>query len=238
MTMDLNKIVNYVLITLSLILAVIFYFSFDLENILWEKYDRPTISQKQIDDDRSQDYTGLKGDDDIPLITSLEEWKDVLNEIDYVRIIPKSIEKTDVYSKVNWIGYYKTDSRRRQTRKIAEVRTTSLDISRDYIPYYIIELDDGNRILAQMNRGIADKIAKGEKIELPLGKKKGFTQTAKNALSEYEVPTDYVLYTIDDSWSAQNRDRIFFEKVGISAALFLVLAVILQLVSDKIFEKH
>ena len=45
----------------------------------------------------------------------------------------------------------------------------------------MIELEDGNSILAQMNRAIAKKIERGEKIELPLGKKIGFSKEAKKS---------------------------------------------------------
>ena len=52
------------------------------------------------------------------------------------------------------------------------------------------------------------------------------------------VSTDYVLYTIDNNWQAENVDTIFYIKLVSAFVLFIVLAVILQLVYDKFFCKH
>ena len=93
-----------------------------------------------------------------------------------------------------------------------------------------------------MNRAIANKIKNGENIELPLGKKIGLSQKAKNLLkpicNEKKVSTDYVLYTIDNNWQSENTEKIFYTKFVIAFVLFIVLAVILQLAYDKFFCKN
>lgn len=92
-----------------------------------------------------------------------------------------------------------------------------------------------------MNRGIADKISKGQKVELPLGQKRGLTNTAKKLLKEtydeYDVITDHVFYTIRDSWEAEQTNRIMIEKAIISFVLFIILAVLVQLIVDKLIWK-
>ncbi len=235
----MKKIIDYTLVVIALVIAVIFYFSFDLEGILWDKYEKERISSSDIKNDRSRDYTGLNAGEDILSIKTIGEWDDVLNEVDYVTAKPKSIIKTDVYSLAKWASYYTTKRNGSSGRKLEEVIKTSLDISPNYSPYYIIELEDGNHILAQMNRGIAKKIQNGEEVSLPLGKKIGFLQKAKTLLKpiceEYDVNTKYVLYTINNNWESENENKIFIEKFVISFVIFIVLAVVLQLVINKIF---
>ena len=238
----MQKIINYGLIILSLFIGIVFYFSFDVEEILWNKYEQESISSEQIKSDSTKDYTGLKAGEGITTITNLADWDKVLNDIDYVKVIPKSIEKTNVYSLSKWSEHYTKKSNGTSWRKLAEVKETSFDISANYTPYYMIELEYGNSILAQMNRAIAKKIERGEKIERPLGKKIGFSKEAKNLLrticDEKNVSTDYVLYTIDNNWQAENADTIFYIKLVSAFVLFIVLAVILQLAYDKFFCKH
>lgn len=239
--MNIEKIVDYTLIAICFIFSVFFYVLFDLENILWDRFDRPIISTQDIEFDRSRDYTGYKAGEDIPNITNKDEWDDLLNDIDYARITPKSIVKTDVYSRANWIEAYTRKSNGATGRRLSDVRKSPLDISANYSPYYIIELEDGTHILAQMNRGIADKISKGQKVELPLGQKRGLTNTAKKLLKEtydeYDVITDHVFYTIRDSWEAEQTNRIMLEKAIISFVLFIILAVLVQLIVDKLIWK-
>ena len=142
-----------------------------------------------------------------------------------------------MYSLAKWVKHYTQKANGTSWRKLAETKKTAFDISANYSPYYIIELEDGNHILAQMNRTIANKIQNGENIELPLGKKIGFSKKAKELLKpicdEKKVSTDYVLYTIDNNWQAENADKIFYIKFVSAFVLFIVLAVILQLAYDK-----
>ena len=233
----MQKIINYGLIILSLFIAIIFYIFFDVEEILWNKHEQKSISIEQIKSDSTKDYTGLKAGENITTITDLKNWEKVINDIDYVKVIPKNIEKTDVYSLAKWVKHYTQKANGTSWRKLAETKKTAFDISANYSPYYIIELEDGNHILAQMNRTIANKIQNGENIELPLGKKIGFSKKAKELLKpicdEKKVSTDYVLYTIDNNWQAENADKIFYIKFVSAFVLFIVLAVILQLAYDK-----
>jgi len=242
----MQKIINYGLIILSLFIGILFYFSFDIEEILWDKYESKSISIEQIKSDSTKDYTRLKAGEGITTITDLENWDKVINDIDYVKVIPRNIEKTNVYSLAKWVKHYTQKANGTSWRKLAETKKTAFDISANYSPYYIIELEDGNYILAQMNRAIANKIKNGENIELPLGKKIGIfqkaSQKAKNLLkpicNEKKVSTDYVLYTIDNNWQSENTEKIFYTKFVIAFVLFIVLAVILQLAYDKFFCKN
>lgn len=237
----MKNIVDYSIIVLVFILSLIFFFVFDLEGILLSRYDKEVISKNDIENNKAKDYTGLYAGDDITLVKNATEWDDVLNDIDYITIIPKSIVKTNVYSLAKWESYYETKRNGSSGRRLAEVKNTTLDISSKYIPYYIIELDDSSHILAQMNRSTARKIEKGESIRLPLGKKIGFSQKTKDMLKpicdEYNVSTKYVFYSIDNNWQKENKDKIMFGKFGISFAIFIVMSVVLQLIVNRLFFK-
>lgn len=236
--MDLKKIVDYGLIFFALVIAILFFFWFDLEDILWNREVRETVSLSQIKDGSKRDCIGKKAGEGIIRLKTKDEWEDVLNDVDYVTVVPKSVIKTNVYSLAKWEDHYTRRSNGTTGRKRADIRTSSLDIFAEYTPYYIVELEDGTHILAQMNRGIAKRIQKGEEVELPLGRKQGFLTSAKKALKpicdKYDVDTKYVLYTIDDEWEKGKSDRIFIEKVVIAFVLFIVLAVVLQLAVDKL----
>ena len=234
-----KKVVTGVIVVASLVIAVMFYCMFDFEEILWEKNKTETISKEQIESNRGTDHTGKKAGEGIPSIKTKAEWEDVLNQVDYVTVTPKSVVKTDVYSLAKWADHYTKPTKTTRSRRRAEVQKTKFDVSANYTPYYIIELEDGTHILCQMNRGIADKIKKGETVELPIGKKLGFLQKAKDLLEpicdEMGASTDYVLYTIDNKWEEDNADMIFFVKVGVSVVFFFVLAVGAQVAVDKMF---
>lgn len=236
--MNLKKIVDYSLIGLALVFSIFFFFLFDLEDILWKREERHPVSLQEIKEGEYRNHIGEKAGEGITMLKTKDDWDKVINEVDYVSVIPKSIVKTDVYSLAKWADHYTRRSNGTTSRKKAEVRQTIFDVYADYSPYYIIELEDGTCILAQMNRGIANRIKKGEKIELPLGKKIGFSSKAKELLktacNKWDVDDKYVLYTIDDEWEKEKANRIFIEKWAISFGLFLVLAVVLQLIVDKI----
>lgn len=236
----MRKFIDGALVVLAFAIGVIIYFQFDLEQILWNGNQSAAISAEQMKQDRVTDYTGRKAGDGVISMTTGEEWDAVLNEIDYVTVVPERVEKTDVYALAKWADYYTSRRNGAAGRRRDAAVQISLDLSADYCPYYIIELADGTRLLAQMNRGLAAKIRRGQEIELPLGRKIGISQQAKALLApvckEQNVSTDYVLYTIDDQWAAEHANGIFFGKLIISGVIALILAVVFQLIAGKILD--
>lgn len=237
----IKKIVDGALVVLSLIVAVAFYYAFDLENIFYEKQLK-TVSQADIEANRALDYSGKKAGEGIKTVKTKEEWEDTF-VTEYITITPVKITKTNVYSLANWVDHYTKRRTGGQGRRRNEVQKEPFDYDNNYRRYYVIELEDGTNILAQMNRGIANKIAKGEKITLPLGRKTGLTNTAKKMLSdiieEKNITDTYVLYTIDDEWQKSNSNKIFFIKFGASAVLCLAIATIaLTIVDKRVFKEE
>lgn len=237
----MRKFLDYFLAIVALAITLVFYLNFDLEGILWDREEQKEISSQQIEKDRGTDYTGMKAGEGILSLKSKEDWEGMLNEVDYATVTPKSIQKTDVYSLAKWADHYNRRRNGATGRKRAEVRKSFLDYSANYSPYYIIELEDGTKILAQMNRGLASKIKKGKKIQLPLGQKIGFSETAKKQLASVckaeNVSTDYVLYTINTTWAKEKENIIFFGKAGASIVVCIVLAVLLEFIGGMVLPK-
>ncbi len=237
----MRKFVDYFLVLIALVIAVVFYFNFNLEGILWERREQIVIDAEQLKADTVTDYTGLTAGENIVSLSTEKEWEAVLNESDYATAVPVDIKKTGIYSLSKWIEHYTKRASGTAGRRLAEAEKRILDYSSSYSPYYIIELQDGYRLLAQMNRGLAKRIEKGEEVKLPLGRKIGLSNEAIKLLTpiceEWDVSTKYVLYTIDNYWSAKNADKIKYGKYGASVAVWLILSILLQVLADKLFPK-
>jgi hypothetical protein len=232
----MRKILDYFLCMIAFFIGVIVFFQFDVEEIMWGKNLQPAVSTQEIEENVTVDFRGKPAGEGVMRLSSIDDWQDALNDIDYVTVQPKSIQKTNVYSLAKWVGYFTKRSNGTSGRRLEEVKKASFDLDLKYIPYYIIELPDGNRVLAQMNRSIARAIKQGKEITLPLGLKQGFLPEAKELLGpvceSLNVPTDYVLYTIDNEWQAKHADIIFYIKLATAIAVTIVLAVILMFLAD------
>lgn len=240
----MRKVLDVILVLFSLAAAVLVFSNFNMEGILWNGNKPDAVSSQEMEGNPGTVYTGKPAGEGIPEVKTQEEWKEVLNDVDYITVTPEKIYKTNVYSLAEWADYFQRHRNGAVGRKKPTVRTSPLDVSQDYTPYYIIELEDGSHILAQMNRCLAKNIAKGKETPLPIGRKQGFSQGAKTALAsvceEYQAPTDYVLYTIDNEWQEKHSFEILIGKAVAAIIVFFVLAVVLELIADRILPsgKH
>ncbi len=239
-TLSIKKLIDYFLVVVALVIAIIFYFNFDLEQILWDRQEQVVVTADDIKSDTTLEYAGLTAGNDILTLSNSQEWQN-LDYHDYATVVPVSIKKTSIYSLAKWVGHYTKTSTGTSGRKLAEVEKRFFDYSASHSPYYIIELQDGSLILAQMNRGLAKQIEQGKTLELPLGQKVGMTKTAKNLLApickELNVSTDGVLYTIDNYWSAKNANTIMLGEYAAAFVVWLLLSIILQSVVERILLK-
>lgn len=238
----MRKVLDFILVLFSLAVAVFVYSNFNMEGILWNGNKPDAVSSQEMEENPGTVYTGKPAGDGVPQVKTQEEWNEVLNDVDYVTITPKKIYKTNVYSLAEWADYFQRRRNGSVGRKKATVKETPLDISRDYTPYYIIELEDGSHILAQINRCLAKNIAKGKETPLPVGRKQGFSQGAKSLLApvceEYQAPADYVFYAIDNEWQEKHSFEILIGKTVVAVIVFFVLAVVLELIADRIWPSR
>ncbi len=237
----MRKILDFILVIVSLVAAVFVFSGCNVEGILLKMNQPEAVSSKEIEENPGVLYMGYPAGEGIEEIHSQAEWEEVLNDVDYVVVKPKSIHKTNVYSLAEWADTFKRRRNGAIGKQKAAVKQVPLDVSLDYVPYYVLELEDGSHILAQVSQNTAKQIKKGKLDALPVGRKHGFSQGAKNLLApiceEYQASTDYIWYAIDNEWQEKHSFEILIGKAAVAVVFFFVLAVILELLADKIFGK-
>ncbi len=237
----MKKILDFIIVIASLAAAVFVFSGFNMEGILLKMNGQEAVSSQEIEDNPGVPYMGRPSGEGIQEISSQAEWEEVLNDVDYVAVKPKSIQKTNVYSLAEWADAFKRRRNGAIGKQKASVKQVPLDLSLDYVPYYILELEDGSHILAQVSQNTAKEMKKGKTDAVPLGRKHGFSQGAKNLLApiceEYQASTDYIWYAIDNEWQEKHSFEILIGKAVAAVVFFFVLAVILELLADKIFRR-
>ncbi len=233
--MRMKNFGTYIVAILSLAAALAFYCWFDLAGMRWVK-QQSEVSAAQLEAGNLTDFQGYLAGDGISPLTSAREWEDALNTIDYLAAVPAGITETDVYSRANWTEAFARRRNGASGRRLADARKQFADYSDSYLRFYIVELPDGTKLLAQMEPTIARAAASGKLPTLPLGKKVGIPQTAKSLLGplcdEQGISMSHMLYTVNDPWHMEHGDMLTIARIGISAALWFVLAVILELIRN------
>ncbi len=237
----MKKILDFVIVIVSLVAAVFVFSEFNMEGIL-KKMDQPaTVGSQQMEENPGTVYVGSPAGEGIPEIHGKSDWEEALNSINDITIRPKSIQKTDIYSLAEWADPFKRRRNGAVGKQKATVKKSPVDIFLDYVPYYIVELEDGSHVLAQFSQNTAKEIQKGKIDKLPIGRKQGFSQTAKSMLApiceEYQAPTDYIFYAVDNEWQEKHSFEIMIGKAVVAVVFFFVLAVVLELLADKLFGK-
>lgn len=237
-----KKMIHVIIALVSIFCGVFAYLKGDVEAYLWSKNKQAAITQSQIDKNKTTDYTGKPAGKDIVSLKTITMWDKVLNNVDYVTVTPKSIQKTNVYTLAPWEDYYTKRRNGTSWRQKATVKTSPIDYDFGYLPYYIIELPDGHHIFAQMNRSLASEMASGQQVQLPLGQKKGMSQAAKTKLSkyakDYNVSTKYVFYSLDNTWQKEHAQMIFYLKIAIGVIVFFIIGVVLELIAQRFLNKR
>lgn len=237
----MRKVLDFVIVILSLVAAAFVFTGFDMEGIVKKMNQPAAVGSKELEANPGTAYEGRPAGEGIPEIKGQAEWEEVLNDVDYVKVVPKSIQKTDVYSLAEWADPFRRRRNGAVGKQKATVKQAPFDISLDYVPYYILELEDGSHILAQVSQSTAKDIKKGKEGALPIGRKRGFSQSAKSLLApicaENDVPTDYIWYAVDNEWQDRHSFEILIGKAVVAVIFFFILAVVLELLADKVLGK-
>ena len=230
------KVLEFVMVIISLIAAVLVAKDFGIESILRGKEEPVTLAMAK--ENLTEDCIGMPAADDIPRIEDVQTWDDA-SILDLVTIEPTDIIPTGIGSRNTWVSAYST-SRRGRVQPRPSVSETAFDFAGDYAEYYIIKLPDESYILAQMSIDDARKLKAGKAVTLPIGRKIDvFSQALpkmKDLCEEYNVYTDGVFYCINDKWNESHSFLVFIIRFGIGALTAIVLGAILITVVDKIFK--
>ncbi len=218
----MRKVLDFMIVIVSLVAAFFVFTGFNMEGIVKKMNQPEAVSSQELEEDPGTVFVGRPAGEGIPEVRGQAEWEDVLNDVDDVKVIPKSIQKTNVYSLAEWADPFKRRRNGAVGKQKASVKQAPFDISLDYVPYYILELEDGSHILAQVSQSTAKDIKKGN---------------LEPVCAEYNASTDYIWYAIDNEWQKNHSFEILIGKAVVAVVFFFALAVILELLADKILGK-
>lgn len=164
-------------VVLGLVVAFFVYHNFYPEDFM--EQDQRKITLSDTEKDTTVSFIGHPAGEDIPRIQGKEEFEKI-SAVQEVTVETKNIISTGVGSRKVWESTFTSTGSKRGggRRKADEIK--GFDILDYYNEYYLLECPDGTYILAQMPERIVKEIKKGEKVTLPICKKNGLTQKAKN----------------------------------------------------------
>ena len=224
-------------VIIALIVGFLLMNTISVESMLRGKEEPVTLAMTV--DGLQEDFVGLPAGDDIPSISSLQEWEDTW-ATSCITIEPLSVIPTGIGARYSWVGAYSNVGRRGGARKKADVTRTAFDIMGEYGEYFILQLPDQSYILAQISKEDARKLKAGKEITLPVGKKDGVHRQVlaniQDLCDEYNVNTDGVFYCINDQWNQSHSMMVQLIRIGIALGTTLVLGTILIMIVDKILK--
>ena len=203
------KVLEGTSVIVALIVGAFLMNTISVESLLRGKEEPVTLAMTE--DGLQEDFIGLPAGDDIPRITSLEDWDNTW-AVSCVTIEPVSIIPTGIGARYSWVSAYTNASRRGGARRKADVTRTSF----------------------------ARQLKAGKSITLPVGKKDGVhgqvLANIQDLCDEYDVNTEGVFYCINDKWNQSHSLMVPLIRIGIILGTALVLGTILIMIVDKIFK--
>ena len=231
------KFLEFAAVIAAIIVGILAAENLSIESMLRRNEESVTLSMTEKG--LPEEYIGMPAADDIPRIEDAETWENTW-QTSYITVKPISIVSTGVGVRHPWVSTYTKASRRRGTRRRADVTSTVLDIFDEYGEYYLIQLPDKSYILAQMSKDDAGKLKAGKEITLPIGRKGAvhvqILPKIKDICQKYNANTEGVFYCINDNWNKEHSTIMTFIRIGIIAAFTVILGVILIMIIDKIFK--
>ena len=234
----LIKALEFISVIAAILISTVVVRNISVESILKGKVEPVTLSMTE--NGLPEDHIGKPAGNDIPRIEDIQTWEDTW-QTSYVTIEPAEIISTGVGTRHPWIDTYTSSTRRRGSRRRADVTIMAFDVLDEYAEYFIIKLPDGSYILAQMSIDDARKIKAGKDITLPVGQKSPAHRQVLANISElsdeYDVYTDGVFYCIDDKWNEEHSFMMTLIRVGFIVLTTIVIGVVLIMLIDRIFKE-
>ena len=141
---------------------------------------------------------------------------------------PVNAVPTGVYELARWRS--STNLVGRRTQNYSQATTNRMWAMTGYNEYYIIEFPDGTHALALFDRGLANHLAKGKAVTLPISARAGVNTYAKPYLqdicAEYGADLENVVYAFDDGWYKEHSGRILLIRLGVTAGVIVAGAVL------------
>lgn len=235
----LKKVLEFVAVILALVISVLIVKNLSIESIL--KGQEEPVSLSMTEGGLPEDYIGRPAGEDIPRVTSAQDWEDTW-PTSYVTIEPTEIIGTGIGVRHPWVPAYSNSGRRGGPRHKAEVTTMALDLLGEYGEYFIVKLPDGTAVLAQMSADTAKSVKAGKLTALPVGRKTGFHRQAlaqiADLCSQYNVDTEEGLfYCINDTWGESHSLMVQIIRIGAGFLLTLVIGTVFLVILGKVFKE-
>ena len=164
--MKKTTVIPTVSVLIALVCAALVCLNWNPEPFLKGKEQPVTLSD--IEQNLTTDFNGFPAGEDIPRLTSAEDFSETIYLSDYVTAEPVGIVETGISSLKPWEDHYYTQRVKgratgRQIRQ-PEIISSGWDLLGSYQPYYLLELPDHTYIVAQIPPETAKAIEKGESV--------------------------------------------------------------------------
>ncbi len=231
----MKKTLTYLAVLAAIAAAVFVAFHFYPDSLL--RRGRETMEMSDIKAGR--EVTGYPAGEDIPRISSVEEFDRLSFGTDYATVQPVSILPTGVWHLKSWVSPY--FQKRYKGRKVGEPErkdeylTSKINIHMDYNQYYLLELSDGAYILAEIPEPDAAAIKRGKAVTLPIGEKRTFHMTEKlrQVCEENGAYEEGVFFAFDEEWYESIDIFMVLSRLGAGIIVFFAVGVCLLLLIDK-----
>ena len=221
-----SKIINTIGSIAALLLVLTIFFSIRPEGFL--RRNEAAVTQAEVEAaGAAVSFTGKKAGADIPRVTGAEGFM-AQYPFEQFTVEPVNAVPTGVYELARWRS--STNLVGRRIRNYSQATTNRLWAMTGYNEYTIIEFPDGTHALALFDRGLAADLAKGKAVTLPISARAGVNTYAKPYLqdicAEYGADLENVLYAFDDGWYEEHSGRILLIRLGVTAGVIVVGAVL------------
>lgn len=242
----INTAIEFCIVVFSMVIAFLVFRNLDMETFI--KSDGTPVTAAQIAEAPSEDYAGKTAGDDIPRLSGIKDFKDMIGK-DYATVEAVEVIPTGVYGLKSWVNPYEITKRRNSRGRLVSTgqrapdATDSIVISAEYYQeYYLVKLPDQTYILAQFSDVYRDRLATEGSVTLPIGVKKTTSNAAREYLEsicdEYGASNIFSLYMIDDTWQKSHENTFFIIKLVISIVVFFLLAIFMLLIFFKLQKEQ
>ena len=221
----------------ALLVVLTIFFSIRPEGFL--RRNEAAVTKAQVEAaGAAVSFTGKKAGADIPRVTGAENFM-AQYPFEQFTVEPVNAVPTGVYELARWRS--STNLAGRRTRSYSQAATNRLRAMTGYNEYYIIEFPDGTHALALFDRGLANHLAKGKAVTLPISARAGVNTCAKPYLQDicdqYGADLENVVYAFDDGWYKEHSGRILLIRLGVVAGVIVAGAVLWAFGDDLLKRK-
>lgn len=230
------KIHEVILVIAALAIAIYVGKNIGIEYVL--RGNEEPVSIADAKEDHLGEYLGMPAGKDIPRINTLSEWEDIRTSTEYITIEPAEAIPTGIGSRSAWVPAYKRATRSSRGGQRSEIKKKVWDIFGEYTEYYILQLSDGQHILAQIPMEEARRIQSGQAVTLPLGNKTSINSSAlpylKEICEKYDVSLDGQFYCINNKWNESHTLTVLILRFAAGGLVLIVSGALFLTAADKL----